>query len=324
MKVVRYPAERPGGAPGRVVTIGAFDGVHLGHRALVRIVHELAAARGLEAGLVTFDRHPAEVVRPESAPKLLTTLDQKLELLESTGLLDLVLLVTFDEQRREEQAADFVREVLVDALGAKVVVVGADFHFGRNRGGNVPLLQHMGSELGFEVIGLGLVAAPDGGGAAGEEPPYSSTRVRALLAAGDVEEAAVILARPHALQGVVEQGDRRGRDLGFPTANVAVPDRMCAPADGVYAGTFVAADGVERLAALSVGSRPTFYEQGARLLEAYVLDFEGDLYGQAVEVRFHARIRNQEVFDSEEALSIRMRGDVEAVRALVGGSIGSL
>lgn len=318
MKVVRYPAERPESGKGRVVTIGAFDGVHLGHRALMRIVHELAAARRLEAALVTFDRHPAEVVRPEAAPKLLTTLDQKLALLDGTGLLDLVLLVTFDAQRREEEAAEFVREVLVDALQARVVVVGADFHFGRHRSGNVPLLQHMGAELGFEVIGLGLVATPDGSAAAGEEPPYSSTRVRSLLAAGDVEEAAMVLGRPHAVAGTVQRGDGRGRELGFPTANVAVSGRLCLPADGVYAGSVVTADGEERPAALSLGRRPTFYEEGVRLLEAYVLDFDGDLYGQTVEVRFNARIRGQEAFGSVEELVARMHDDVEAVRARAG------
>ena len=299
---------------GAVVTIGAYDGVHLGHQAVLRLVRELADARGLEAALVTFDRHPAEVVRPESAPRLLTTLEQRLELLDATGDLDLCWVLTFDEARSKEAAEDFVREVLVDGIGARLVVVGADFHFGHRRGGNVPLLERMGAELGFEVLGLGLVAVE--GEASGA--PYSSTRIRELLAKGDVAEAARLLGRPHEVRGVVERGDQRGAEhLGMPTANLTVPERICLPADGVYAGTFVAEDGVERPAAISVGTRPTFYEDGDVLVEAYVLDFDGDLYGQQVKVRFREWVRGQERFDSTEALIEQMNADVEATRRIL-------
>jgi riboflavin kinase/FMN adenylyltransferase len=299
---------------GAVVTIGAYDGVHLGHQAVLRLVRELADARGFEAALVTFDRHPAEVVRPESAPRLLTTLEQRLELLDATGDLDLCWVLTFDEARSKEAAEDFVREVLVDGIGARLVVVGADFHFGHRRGGNVPLLERMGAELGFEVLGLGLVAVE--GEASGA--PYSSTRIRELLAKGDVAEAARLLGRPHEVRGVVERGDQRGAEhLGFPTANLTVPERICLPADGVYAGTFVAEDEVERPAAVSVGTRPTFYEDGDVLVEAYVLDFDGDLYGQRVKVRFREWVRGQERFDSTEALVEQMHADVEATRRIL-------
>ena len=301
-------------AAGAVVTIGAYDGVHLGHQAVPRLVRELADARGFEAALVTFDRHPAEVVRPESAPRLLTTLEQRLELLDATGDLDLCWVLTFDEARSKEAAEDFVREVLVDGIGARLVVVGADFHFGHRRGGNVPLLERMGAELGFEVLGLGLVAVE--GEASGV--PYSSTRIRELLAKGDVAEAARLLGRPHEVRGVVERGDQRGAEhLGFPTANLTVPERICLPADGVYAGTFVAEDDVERPAAISVGTRPTFYEDGDVLVEAYVLDFDGDLYGQRVKVRFREWVRGQERFDSTEALVEQMHADVEATRRIL-------
>ena len=301
-------------AAGAVVTIGAYDGVHLGHQAVLRLVRELADARGFEAALVTFDRHPAEVVRPESAPRLLTTLEQRLELLDATGDLDLCWVLTFDEARSKEAAEDFVREVLVDGIGARLVVVGADFHFGHRRGGNVPLLERMGAELGFEVLGLGLVAVE--GEASGA--PYSSTRIRELLAKGDVAEAARLLGRPHEVRGVVERGDQRGAEhLGFPTANLTVPERICLPADGVYAGTFVAQDEVERPAAISVGTRPTFYEDGDVLVEAYVLDFDGDLYGQRVKVRFREWVRGQERFDSTEALVEQMHADVEATRRIL-------
>jgi riboflavin kinase/FMN adenylyltransferase len=273
-------------------------------------VHDLSRARRLSSTVLTFDRHPAEVVRPASAPKLLTTLDQKLELLDATGSVDECLVLAFDEARSKEPAEDFVSEVLAGVLDARLVVVGADFHFGYKRHGDVALLQRMGSELGFEVLGLNLIApeADDG-------LPYSSTRARELLARGDVVAAAAILGRPHEVRGTVERGDQRGRELGFPTANVAVPERVCLPADGVFAGTYIGEDDVERAAAISLGRRPTFYaESGMLLLEAYLLDFDGDLYGQRARVRFHRRLRGQERFESVDDLIAQMTRDVQAVR----------
>jgi riboflavin kinase/FMN adenylyltransferase len=318
VKVYRDLAEIGPARAGRAVTIGAFDGVHLGHQAVLRLVHDLARARGLSATVLTFDRHPAEVVRPESAPKLLTTLEQKLELLDATGNVDECVVLAFDEARSKESAEEFVSEVLAGTLRAALVVVGADFHFGHRRHGDVPLLQRMGVELGFEVLGLGLVASPDGSLAADGALPYSSTRVRTLLAAGDVEGAAAILGRPHEVRGPVERGDGRGRELGFPTANVSVPQRTCLPADGVYAGTFTGEDGTERPAAISLGRRPTFYaEAGLLLLEAHVLDFAGDLYGQRAAVRFLHRLRPQERFESAGELVAQMARDVAAARRLL-------
>jgi riboflavin kinase/FMN adenylyltransferase len=301
---------------GSVVTIGAYDGVHRGHAKVLRLVRELADARGLDAGLVTFDRHPAQVVRPESAPKLLTTLEQKLELLEGLELLDLVCVLHFDEERSHETAEDFVREVLVGALRARMVVVGADFHFGHKRGGNVALLEQMGTDLGFEVIGLGLVAPESDPG----HEPYSSTRVRGALAAGDVAAAAELLGRPHEVRGTVVRGDQRGRDLGFPTANLAVPEEICLPADGIYAGEFRGRDGVWRPAAVSLGRRPTFYDDAPHsLLEAYLLDFDGDLYDQAAAVRFVARLRGEQRFDTIDDLVAQIGRDVEETRRLLPG-----
>jgi riboflavin kinase/FMN adenylyltransferase len=309
---VRTPVE---GGGGRAVAIGAFDGVHLGHQAVLRVVHDLARARGLASTVLTFDRHPAEVVRPESAPKLLTTLEQKLELLEATGSLDECLVLAFDEARSKEPAEDFVSEILAGVLGARLVVVGADFHFGYRRHGDVALLKRMGAELGFEVLDYGLVASPVAPDAPEGGVPYSSTRARALLARGDVELAAMILGRPHEVRGRVERGDQRGRELGFPTANVAVPDRICLPADGVYSGSYLGADGVARPAAISLGRRPTFYaESGLPLLEAHLLDFDGDLYGQPARVRFRGRLRGQERFDAVGDLIEQMARDVQAVR----------
>jgi len=315
--------DEPGGgaalSAGSAVTIGAFDGVHLGHRKVLRLVRELADARGLEAALVTFDRHPAQVVRPESAPPLLTTLDQKLELLDATGLLDVICVLRFDEARSREPAEEFVRDVLVDRLAARVIVVGADFHFGYRRGGNVALLEQMGIDLGFEVIGLGLVAPGDE-----DHEPYSSTRVRGALGAGDVAAAAALLGRLHEVRGTVVEGDRRGRELGYPTANVKVPGATALPADGIYAGRLRAGDDRWRPCAISLGRRPTFYDgAGASLLEAYVLDFDGDLYGREVSVRFAARLRGEVKFDSVDDLVAQIGRDVEETRITLA-ALGTL
>ena len=311
VEVITDLAACPRPAGGCVVTIGVYDGVHLGHRALIARVRAMAAELGAATAVVTFDRHPAVVVRPESAPKLLTDLPQRLELLASTGV-DYTLVITFDEARSQESAEDFVREVLAGCLGARAVVVGHDFHFGRGRGGNVPLLQKMGAELGFDVLGISLVADDDSG------VVVSSTRIRELLAAGDVQEAAALLGRHHEVPGVVQHGDARGRELGFPTANVAVPGDILLPADGIYAGWYERPDGSVHPAAISLGRRPTFYEEAAlSLLEAYLLDFDGDLYDEPARVRFAVRLRDEAKFDSIDALVAQMTRDVEAARTLL-------
>jgi riboflavin kinase / FMN adenylyltransferase len=266
--------------------------------------------------VVTFDRHPASVVRPETAPKLLCDLDQKLELLETTGI-DLVVVIRFDEERAAETAEEFVEEVLVDCLRARTVIVGADFHFGKGRGGNVALLNELGPQLGFDVHGMALVDA-DGQPSAGDTR-VSSTAIRRALVAGDVEQAATLLGRPHEVRGVVRPGDQRGRELGFPTANVAVPGSILLPADGIYAGWFRGDDGVERPTAISLGRRPTFYETAdASLLEAHVLDFDGDLYDQRAAVRFVARLRGEERFDSVDDLIAQMGRDCDEARRILG------
>jgi len=297
-----------------VVTIGAYDGVHLGHQAVIAEVRRRAASAGARSVVITFDRHPASVVRPESAPKLLTDLDQKLELLEPTGV-DHVYVVTFDEARASESAEDFVRVDLVDRLGARLVAVGDDFHFGRGRAGDVALLSRMGTDLGFEVIGHQLVGID--GHAATES--VSSTRIRAALADGDLAAANAMLGRPHEVRGIVGHGDARARELGFRTANVAVPLDIRLPADGIYAGRYVTPDGVERPCAISLGRRPTFYEfADTSLLEAHLIDFDGDLYGQPAHVRFIEHLRPELKFDSVEALIDQMGRDVEQCRQILG------
>ena len=298
------------------VTIGAYDGVHLGHRAVIDEVRALAAEQGLATVVVTFDRHPAMVVRPESAPRLLCDLDQKLELLAEAGV-DTTYVVHFDEERAKETAEEFVHEVLVGCLTARAVVVGEDFHFGHKRGGNVALLREMGASLGFTVEGLALVGAD--GVPAEESGSVSSTAIRKLLSDGDVRGAAAMLGRPHEVRGTVEHGDKRGRELGFPTANLQIPSEIQLPADGIYAGWFERADGSVHATAMSLGHRPTFYErpQGEPLLECNVIDFTGDLYGEAVRVRFVERLRGEVKFDGIDPLIAQMRADVEQTRALL-------
>ncbi|HEY7069355.1 MAG TPA: bifunctional riboflavin kinase/FAD synthetase [Acidimicrobiales bacterium] len=315
MEVLRDLAACPRPEEGTAVTIGAYDGVHLGHQAVIAEVRRRAQERGLATAVVTFDRHPAAIVRPESAPRLLTDLEQKIELLAATGI-DYCLVVTFDETRRRESAEDFVREVLDGCLAARLVVVGEDFHFGRDRAGNVNLLRRMGQERGFEVDPLELVDSE--GKPAGEGERVSSTRIRSALVEGRLDEANALLGRPHEVRGVVARGDKRGRELGFPTANVSVPGDILLPADGIYAGWFERADGSVHPAAISLGRRPTFYVQAhASLLEAHLLDFEGDLYDEHAKVRFVAWLRGEERFESVEALVEQIGRDCDEARSLL-------
>ena len=312
MEVVRGP--QLGGAPGRgsAVTIGAYDGVHTGHRHLLGALRSMAESRHLDTVVVTFDRHPATVVRPDSAPPLLTDLEQKLELLADTGV-DRTVVIPFDEDRANESAEDFVAEVLVEALRTRLVVVGEDFHFGHGRKGNVALLTDMGRRLGFEVVGLGLEAEPSG-------EVVSSTRIRQLLAAGDVRGAARLLGRHHQVRGLVRHGDDRGGPgLGFPTANVDVPAAVALPGEGIYACWYERPDGSVHQAAASFGRRPTFYGDGAApLLEVFLLEFEGDLYGEQARVSFVERLRDDERFSSVDDLVAQMGRDVDAARAVLG------
>jgi len=295
---------------GSALTIGAYDGVHLGHRALLAELQANATRRGLATVVVTFDRHPATVVRPASAPLLLTDLDQKLELLASTGVTRTVV-VPFDEVRANESAEDFVLEVLVHGLGARLVVVGEDFHFGHGRKGNVALLAEMGERSGFNVVGLRL--EHDAAGA------VSSTRIRALLAAGDVAGAARLLGRHHQVRGMVVHGEGRGgAELGFPTANVEVPPGIALPAEGVYACWYERPDGSRHRAAASLGRRPTFYPDAVPRLEAFLLDFHGDLYTETARVSFVERLRDDLRFDTVDALVAQMERDVASTREALG------
>lgn len=312
MQIVRDVSQAvwPGGRS--VVTIGAYDGVHLGHRAVIDEVRRLAAGQGMRAVVVTFDRHPASVVRPESAPKLLTDPQQKLELLEGTGV-DATVLISFDLAQAAEPAESFVRRVLVDALGVAMVVVGEDFHFGHDREGSVPMLRQLGAEFDFDVHPLELLPRFDG-----VDEPISSTSIRRALAGGQVELAGRMLGRPFEARGEVVQGDQRGRLLGFPTANVEVPSVISLPADGVYAGIYLHPDGRRDAAAINLGRRPTFYTHAQHsLLEAHLLDFHGDLYGQAARVQFTHFLRSERKFDGIDALKSQLKNDIDAAASAV-------
>jgi riboflavin kinase/FMN adenylyltransferase len=295
-----------------VLTIGAYDGLHLGHQAVIAQVRALAAKHGARSAIVTFDRHPATIVRPESAPQLLTDHDQRLELLEQTGL-DLAVVLPFDEHQAQEPPLSFIERVLVRCLHAECVVVGADFHFGRNREGNVALLREVGATYGFEVLPVQLIARADG-----VDEPLSSTAIRRALAGGDVELAARLLGRPYEARGKVVQGDQRGRLLGFPTANVEVPNRVCLPADGVYAGWYLRPDGDRHPCAINLGRRPTFYEHADHsLLEAHLLDFDGDLYGELARVQFSHFLRSERKFEGIDALVSQLKIDIDHARVLL-------
>ncbi len=297
------------------VSIGVYDGVHVGHQELLRQLLIQADRLGVAPAVVTFDRHPALVLRPQNAPKLLTSLDQKLELLERAGI-EYVYLVEFSSERARTTPEEFIRQVFVESLQVRCVVVGEDFHFGRAREGNVDTLEKFGMDMGFEVTGLPLVHHQH------DWPePVSSTAVRRVLAGGDVRGATAMLGRNHETRGTVVKGDRRGAEIGFPTANIAVPMEMARPADAVYAGWYTHPDGTRHMAAINIGRRPTFYEHAQQsLLEAHLLDFQGDLYGAQAKVTFVELLRSEHRFDGVEALIAQLRVDVAQARAVLGAT----
>jgi riboflavin kinase / FMN adenylyltransferase len=307
--IVTDLSEPPWPGQRAVITIGAYDGVHRGHLAVIDQVRRRAAEVGGLSAVVTFDRHPATVVRPESAPRLLTTAERKLELLEATGV-DACVIVTFDEQQAAESPESFVERVLVSCLATQSIVVGEDFHFGRHRDGNVDLLRKLGAEHGFEVEPIELVTRLDG-----VDEPVSSTAIRRALAGGDIGRANDMLGHLYEARGHVVTGDQRGRLLGFPTANVEVSNALCLPADGVYAGWYERPDGEVHPCAINLGRRPTFYEHAdSSLLEAHLLDFDGDLYGEAAKVRFERFLRSERKFDGVDALIAQLALDIAHTR----------
>jgi riboflavin kinase/FMN adenylyltransferase len=286
---------------GAVVTIGVFDGVHRGHQALIGRMIDEARATGYRAIVVTFDPNPLEVLRPEQAPTRLTSLERRVELLTSLGADDVTVL-DFTADMAALSAEDFLASVLIGRLNARGVVIGHGFRFGHRAQGSAATLR----EGGLEVEEYALLA--DAG-------PISSTRIRALVGQGQVAEAAEMLGRPAEVSGQVVAGQRRGRDLGYPTANVEYHQRAAVPADGVYAG-YTEVGGQRHAAAISVGTNPTFAGQ-QRTVESHVLDFDGDLYGQQVRVEFVQRLRSMQTFAGVADLVATMDNDVARTRIIV-------
>jgi riboflavin kinase / FMN adenylyltransferase len=311
----------PGDLGRTVVTIGMYDGVHRGHQQLIGTAVARARAMRRPCLLVTFDPHPAEVIRPGSHPAILTSMDRKAELVAELGV-DAMCVLPFTQEFMRLSPEGFTHTVLVEHLYCAQVVIGRNFTYGHKAGGNVDTLVAEGRRFGFSVEGVELanVGADDTGEG---EVTISSTYIRACVAAGDMTSAARALGRLHRVDGVVVRGDRRGRDLGYPTANVECPPFTAIPADGVYAGHLVTRDprsGASRErfpAAISVGTNPTF--QGSRrTVEAYVLDYEGDLYGEHVGVEFAERLRPMAAFPDVAALVTAMDRDVSDTRRILG------
>ncbi|MEU5577552.1 bifunctional riboflavin kinase/FAD synthetase [Streptomyces huasconensis] len=297
-----------------VVTIGSYDGVHRGHQLIIGRAVERARQLGVPAVVVTFDPHPSEVVRPGSHPPLLAPHHRRAELMADLGV-DAVLILPFTTEFSKLSPADFVVKVLVDKLHARVVVEGPNFRFGHKAAGNVDLLAELGRTYDYEVDVIDLYVTGEAGGGR----PFSSTLTRSLVAEGDMTGAAEILGRPHRVEGVVVRGAQRGRELGYPTANVETLPHTAIPADGVYAG-WLHVEGEAMPAAISVGTNPQF-DGTERTVEAYAIDRVGlDLYGLHVAVDFLAFVRGQAKFDSIDALLVAIADDVKKSRELVAAA----
>ncbi|MEU1289562.1 bifunctional riboflavin kinase/FAD synthetase [Kitasatospora sp. NPDC005856] len=305
--------EIPGDWGRSVVTIGSFDGVHRGHQLIIGRAVERAREIGIPAVVVTFDPHPREVIRPGSHPPLLAPHPRRAELIAELGV-DAVLVLPFTTEFSQESPETFVRQVLVDALHARVVIEGPNFRFGHRAAGDVALLAELGRADDFDVEVVDLQVC----GTAGDGEPFSSSLTRRLVESGDMAGAGEVLGRPHRVEGLVVRGAQRGRELGYPTANVETVPHSAIPADGVYAG-WLTAEGERMPAAISVGTNPTF-DGTARTVEAYAIDRVGlDLYGLHVAVDFLAYLRGMEKFDSIDALLDRMADDVKRARELTDG-----
>jgi len=299
-----FPA-RDAGSPGSVVTIGSFDGLHIGHRRLLERVRTAAARDSMTPVAVTFDPHPRCVVDPSGCPPLLCSLDDRIELLRRAGA-ERVVVVPFTREL-SAWSADRFATTLIESLGMRRLIVGPGFALGRGREGNLEFLARLGRRHGFRVV---TVAPVRRGGR-----PVSSRRVREAIAAGSFAEAISMLGRPYVLEGMVERGEGRGAGLGVPTANLGVEPSRCIPAAGVYAGWLDFGEGW-RPAATGIGTRPTF-GGGSVTIEAHVLDYDGDLYGRKVRLALRRRLRPERAFTSIPALQVAMARDIAQTRAVV-------
>ena len=303
-------ADIAGGPPpaDTAITIGTFDGVHLGHRHLVRSLTEAAQRQGLTPIVLTFKNSPRSVLNPAAQLSYITDLETRLSLLHQPGI-DRVVPVEFTRELSQLSAAEFV-DALSKELGMKGLVVGPDFALGHRRQGDVATLREMGKTAGFWVETVNNFSLDDA--------PVKSSAIRELLGQGQVERVKRMLDRPFSLAGEVETGDRRGRELGFPTANLAPKPSIAVPGDGIYA-TWAIVDGVRYQGATSIGVRPTFGGGGDRRVETFLLDFSGDLYGKRMTLEFEQRLRGELAFSSVDALVQQMNQDVEQSRAVLNG-----
>ncbi|MEN0102757.1 MAG: bifunctional riboflavin kinase/FAD synthetase [Curtobacterium sp.] len=297
------------------VTIGKFDGVHVGHRAVIAHLERAARQHGLVSTVVTFDRHPLSIIDPGKVPPALTSIAQRRELLDDVGV-DATLLLRFDAELQSWTPETFVSRILVETLHAELVFVGSDFRFGAKGAGDVALLRTLGAQHGFSVeliddVDLVDDVRPDG------ERRVSSTWIRELLGEGRVAEAARLLGREHAVRSVVVHGNQRGRAMGYPTANLDPSCEGFVPADGVYAAR-VLHDGTVYPAAVSVGNNPTFEGVPAKQIEAHLLDVDIDLYGETISVLFVSYVRGMVKFSSMDELAAQMRQDDRDIRTLLG------
>ncbi len=290
-----------------VVTIGVFDGVHLGHQSIMRALRDTGLRHKARSVAITFDRLPEETVHPEAAPGYITSIRQKIDLIAAQGL-DAAVVLAADRKLLSMPAEEFVLEVLVEKLCVAEVVVGRSFVFGRGRAGNVELLRTMGSQLGFTVTVVPPVVV--------ENAIVSSTAVRRLISGGEVELAATFLGRPFVLDGRVVPGKGLGRQLGFPTANVDPFERQIIPSNGVYA-VGVNLEGAEASGVANIGSRPTF-DAGAVSIEVYIIDFRDDIYGEEIQVAFRHRLRDEMRFPDAESLVGQIRQDVRRAKDMLG------
>ncbi|GAA2617798.1 bifunctional riboflavin kinase/FAD synthetase [Dactylosporangium fulvum] len=299
----------PGGWGRAVATIGVFDGVHRGHQQIIGHAVKRAGELGVQSVVLTFDPHPSEVVRPGSHPAVLTEPSRKAELIEALGV-DVLCVIPFTVEYSRLSPEAFVHDALVEHLHTALIVVGENFRFGHKAAGDVELLRRLGRTFGFGVEGAQLIAE--------EGTVFSSTYIRSCVDAGDVVAAARALGRPHRLEGVVIRGDQRGRELGFPTANLLTPPNAAVPADGIYAAWLIRdRDGVALPSAVSIGTNPTFAGKERRV-EAFVLDFAGDLYGERVSLDFVDRLREQRTYTGVEPLIAQIDEDVAQTRQVLG------
>ncbi|GAC1415653.1 MAG: bifunctional riboflavin kinase/FAD synthetase [Actinomycetota bacterium] len=306
MILARSLPEIPQSVKPTCISIGVFDGVHKGHQMLMRRVIEKAREVDATPGVVTFDRHPLEIIAPGKEPALITTVQQRAEAMGEIGI-DLVVILTFNDELRKLEPEDFVRKVLVESLGACHVVVGSNFRFGFNHAGTVQTLFELGERFGFGVDIFSLLGGADA---------ISSTLIRKQIAGGDVEKVAEELGRPFRVEGFVEHGAGRGKGLGIPTANLKIAHNMALPKIGVYAGWLII-DGERHPAVVNVGLNPTFETRTVPVVEAHALDYDGDLYDKTLQLEFTHRLRDEMRFDGPEPLIEAIAGDIAKARTLL-------